>query len=57
MAQEDYYALLGVEKTVTAEDLKKAYRKKAVQFHLEYRILPSEYLHFFSSILHLPLFQ
>jgi molecular chaperone DnaJ len=33
MAQEDYYALLGVEKTVTAEDLKKAYRKKAVQFH------------------------
>src|SRR5471030_1846399 len=33
MAQEDYYTLLGVEKTVTAEDLKKAYRKKAVQFH------------------------
>src|SRR6185369_12404939 len=31
--QEDYYALLGVEKTVTAEDLKKAYRKKAVQYH------------------------
>ena len=33
MAQEDYYALLGVEKSVDAEALKKAYRKKAVQFH------------------------
>lgn len=33
MAKEDYYELLGVEKSVTAEDLKKAYRKKAVQYH------------------------
>ena len=33
MAKDDYYELLGVEKGVDADALKKAYRKKAVQYH------------------------
>jgi len=30
---EDYYALLGVTRDASADDLKKAYRKKAMEFH------------------------
>lgn len=34
MAQKrDYYEVLGVAKTATADDIKKAYRKKAMQYH------------------------
>ena len=33
MAKRDYYEVLGVAKTATADELKKAYRKKAIQYH------------------------
>ena len=33
MAKRDYYEVLGVAKTATADELKKAYRKIAMQFH------------------------
>ena len=30
---KDYYKILGVDRSVTKEDLKKAYRKLALQYH------------------------
>ena len=33
MTKRDYYEILGVSKSATAEELKKAYRAKAIQFH------------------------
>ena len=31
--KRDYYVVLGVNRTETADDIKKAYRKKAIQYH------------------------
>ncbi len=33
MAKRDYYEVLGINKGASASEIKKAYRKKAIEFH------------------------
>ena len=33
MAKEDYYDILGISKGASADEIKKAYRKKALKYH------------------------
>jgi molecular chaperone DnaJ len=33
MAKQDFYEILGVSKSASADDLKRSYRKLAMQYH------------------------
>ena len=51
MAKRDYYEVLEVDKTATLDVIKKAYRKKAIQYHPGAFIRVAQHIISFGSFL------
>ena len=40
MSERDYYAIIGVRRTATLDELRRAYRVRAREFHVDGQPLP-----------------